>query len=141
MTVHLIKLAAGSTGLESTLRWQKTLLQRNKGTALDGKLHHITRMMPRRVDDILDGGSLYWVMTGQVLMRQPIIGIDEIQTDEGRKCCLIFEPDPTLVVPALRKPFQGWRYLEPKDAPRDLDGAPDAEDLPIRAELAELGLL
>ncbi|MEO1657607.1 MAG: DUF1489 domain-containing protein [Pseudomonadota bacterium] len=140
MTVHLIKLAAGATGLDSLSRWQDTVLERNKGTALEGYVHHVTRMTPKRADDLLDGGSLYWVINGLITVRQQIVRLDELRTDEGRKCCIVLEANRVLVAQVPRKAFQGWRYLDVSDAPPDLD-AGEAHDHPIRAELAELGLL
>ncbi|MEM0930106.1 MAG: DUF1489 domain-containing protein, partial [Pseudomonadota bacterium] len=103
-------------------------------------VHHVTRMMPKRAEDLLDGGSLYWVINGLVTVRQRIVRLDELRTDEGRKCCIVLDPDRVLVAQVPRKAFQGWRYLEAADAPPDLD-AGQAHDHPIRAELAELGLL
>ena len=140
MTVHLIKLAAGATGLESHAAWQQSVFERNKGTALEGYVHHVTRMMPKRADELLDGGSLFWVINGLVTVRQAIVRLDELRTDEGRKCCIVLDPERVLVAQVPRKAFQGWRYLEPTDAPSDLD-AGEVQDHPIRRELAELGLL
>lgn len=140
MTVHLIKLAAGATGLESHAAWQATVFERNKGTPLEGYVHHVTRMTPKRSTELLDGGSLFWVINGLVTIRQRIARLEDVQTSDGRKCCIVLDPERISVAQVPRKAFQGWRYLEMADAPPDLD-AGNAQDHPIRAELAELGLL
>ena len=141
MTVHLIKLCVGADRVDDVTAWQETLLARHKGTALDGHPTHVTRMFPKRREDLLNGGSIYWVIAGQIQARQPIADLQEVQTGEGRKCRIVLDPDLVLVNPTVRGPFQGWRYLEPKDAPGDLGCPGGGDDLPLRAELAELGLL
>lgn len=141
MTVNLIKLSVGSEGVDSLRAWQKKVIARNKGTALEGFAHHTTRMFPKRVDDILDGGSIYWVIAGQIQCRQAIVDLQEVQTTDGRKCVIVLDPELILVNPTVKGPFQGWRYLKVEDAPGDLGPAGEGDDLPIRAELAELGLL
>lgn len=141
MTVHLIKLCVGAERIDDLEAWQQTLLRRNQGTALAGHPHHTTRMFPKRRDALLAGGSIYWVIAGQIQVRQGIIDLQAVETQEGRKCLIVLDPELVRVVPAARGPFQGWRYLEPKDAPADLSSGQAGDDLPIRAELAELGLL
>lgn len=141
MTVNLIKLCVGADRVDDLTAWQNTLLSRHKGTALAGYATHVTRMFPKRKEELLDGGSMYWVIAGQIQVRQPIVDLQEVQTNEGRKCRIVLDPDIVLVNPTIRGPFQGWRYLQSKDAPGDLGSHAGAEDLPIRAELAELGLL
>lgn len=142
MTVNLIKLCVGADRVDDLKNWHQTLLQRNAGTELKNLVHHTTRMFPKRREELLDGGSLYWVIAGQVQVRQPIVDLREVQTGEGRKCMIVLDPGLVLVHPSVRRPFQGWRYLEPADAPGDLTaGGAGGDDLPIRAELAELGLL
>jgi hypothetical protein len=94
----------------------------------------------------LDGGSLYWVIKGFIQVRQPIAGFDEGTKDDGRPCCLIMlSPKLVAVRPTPRRAFQGWRYLDPADAPPDLTGRAAGELAALtpkmRKELAELGLL
>lgn len=106
---------------------------------------HVTRRFPRRVDELCDGGSLYWVMGGYIRCRQLIQGIRETVDESGHRACLI-ELDPVLapVLQRPRKPFQGWRYLEPDNAPPDQAARPDdTPDMPawMVAELRDLGLL
>jgi len=141
MTVHLIKLCVGADRIDDLRTWQQTVLRRNHGTALEGYAHHTTRMFPKRAEDLVGGGSMYWVIAGQIQVRQRIIDLQEVQTNDGRKCCIVLDPELINVRPTAKGPFQGWRYLKPDDAPADLAGGSGGEDLPIRAELAELGLL
>lgn len=141
MTINLIKLCVGADRIDDLKAWQQTLLHRNKGTELQGLVHHNTRMFPKRADELKDGGSMYWVIAGQIQVRQPIVDLQEVSTNEGRKCLIVLEPGLILTNPTVKGPFQGWRYLKPEDAPGDLGSAEESDDLPIRAELAELGLL
>jgi hypothetical protein len=108
-------------------------------------LMHRTRNFPRRAEEILDGGSLYWVIRGTVLVRQPIIGVERLEQQEGTKrCAFLLGPQWVRTRPQPRRPHQGWRYLEPADAPPDLpEGDTAEEDLPphLVSELRELGLL
>ncbi|MGF1650517.1 MAG: DUF1489 family protein [Hyphomicrobiaceae bacterium] len=145
MAVHIVKLCVGADSIDDLAQWQagRLALGRRLG---DARLFHTTRMVPKRQADLLDGGSLYWVIRGSILVRQRIVGFDSGTKEDGTSCCLI-ELDPGLVPvrPVPRRPFQGWRYLEPDDAPVDLSavGRGDAGALPeaMRLELAELGLL
>ena len=102
-------------------------------------------MLPKRVDELLDGGSLYWVIRGQVAARQTLLDIRLFRDAEGiSRCDLVLEPVVRPVMPQPFRPFQGWRYLKPEDAPADLGGATEAiADMPepLRRELRELGLL
>lgn len=141
MTMNLIKLSVGSQGVDDLARWQQSVILRNQGTALEGFTHHVTRMYPKRADELMQGGSIFWVIARQIQCRQLIVDVQEVKTSEGRKCCLVLDPELVRVHPVARGPFQGWRYFKPDDAPSDLESGVSAEDLPIRAELAELGLL
>lgn len=141
MTIHLIKLCVGAERIDDLRAWQQTLLRRNRGTALEGHAHHTTRMFPRRSQELLDGGSIYWVIGGLIQVRQRIVDLQDVATDDGRKCCIVLDPELVPVKPLAKGPFQGWRYLDPDDAPVDLLRHSGGDDLSIRAELAELGLL
>ncbi len=92
---------------------------------------------------MLDGGSLYWVMKGFVLARQRIIGLEDIKTDNGLKCMIKMDKEIHLTESQPRRAFQGWRYLEDSDAPRDLPAGSKVIDIPqeMRNELKELGLI
>ncbi len=105
-----------------------------------------TRNFPRRADEILEGGSMYWVMSGVLLCRQQVAGISTDRRDDGTPCtAIILDGPPVAVVPRMVRPFQGWRYLTPADAPDDLDRMTQAAGDPLppalRRALAALCLL
>lgn len=139
--IHLVKLCVGAERVEDLLTWQCN--PRAKGP--DGLPRHITRMWPKRADEVLNGGSLYWVFKGVVLCRQPIVRLDEVVGGDGiRRCGIVLTPDITRVAATPKRPFQGWRYLDPADAPRDLPpGRGEEEALPptLQTALAEIGVL
>ena len=139
MTLHLIKLSVGTEDLEDMRRWQAARLRTS------GRLFHRTRMMPRRRDELLAGGSIYWVVRGQVLARQLLAGIEPVVDADGRPDThLLLDPRLVATVPRPHRPFQGWRYLAAEDAPGDLADLPEgARDMPpaMAAELRALGLL
>lgn len=139
MTLHLVKLAARAQGIDDLVNWQQHVL------ASYGQVFHTTRMMPKRSNELLDGGSIYWVIKRKIRVRQEILDIEPFVDDEGIKRCHIML-NPQLVETRLqaRRPFQGWRYLPAKDAPADMpSGAEDDDELPeaLKAELMALGLL
>ncbi|OCX61731.1 lysophospholipase [Thioclava sp. SK-1] len=135
--VHLIKLCVGAEKVEDLLEWQA---QRYG----DGPAAHVTRMWPKRGDEILDGGSLYWVFKGAVLARQKIIGLEERVGEDGiTRCAIILDRTVVRTEALTRRPFQGWRYLKPEDAPKDLKaGKTREEPLPreLLTALSEIGL-
>ncbi|CTQ31436.1 DUF1489 family protein [Jannaschia rubra] len=139
--INLIKLSVGSETIEGLTAWQAD----RRAKAADGNPRHVTRMWPKRGDEVLDGGSIYWVIKGAILCRQPILRFDEVVRDDGiRRCGLILRPGLIPVVPVPKRPFQGWRYLNPEDAPADMDPARAAEArLPaeLSVALAEIGVL
>jgi len=106
---------------------------------------HRTRMVPKRAAELIDGGSLYWVIRGEVLCRQRFIDVRPYVDKDGiGRCRLVLDPKVVLVEPRPCRAFQGWRYLAAKDAPRDLGRvAPGAAAMPesMRRELRDLGLL
>jgi hypothetical protein len=134
-TVHLLKLAVGSQSIEDIRRWQS----QQKAPK------HRTRNFPRRAEELLDGGSIYWVINRIVSARQRIIDIVEAVREDGTKCTdLMLDKVLVPVQGGLKKPFQGWRYLEPGDAPPDVaEGVVTSAEMPaaLRRELAALGLL
>jgi len=139
--LHLTKLCVGITDITHLRGLQSARLARGE------PLRHLTRSFPRRAQDILDGGSLYWVIAGATVVRQRVTDIQEAAYDDGSKCAaLFFDPDLVPVAARPTKPFQGWRYLDPAAAPPDLGTiatAEGSEALPpaLRRELAALGLL
>jgi hypothetical protein len=136
MTVHLKKLSVGSKSLDSLRAGQALRL------AQGGRLVHVTRNRPRRAEELLDGGSIYWIIKGVVTARQAIIDLADAQRADGTPACgILLSPEIIQVVPTKMRIFQGWRYLEAKDAPPDI-GADDADDMPaeLAAELRDLGI-
>jgi len=140
-TVNLIKLCVGAEQVEDLLAWQASA----RAHGPDGLPRHVTRMWPKRVDEVLNGGSLYWVFKGMVLCRQPIIRFDEVDRGDGiKRCGIVLDPTVTRVAATPRRPFQGWRYLPVSDAPQDLKpGRAQEEALPpdLQSALAEIGVL
>mgnify|MGYP000436380035 FL=1 len=142
MPLHLIKLCVGCDSIDDLVGWidMRMAQKRRAGEPLEHI--HTTRMVPRRIAELVDGGSLYWVIKGSVQARERIIDVRPFVDDEGiGRCQLVLEPTVVATEWQPKRPFQGWRYLEAKDAPRDLkNGASD--DLPpeLGAELAALGL-
>lgn len=145
MPLHLVKLCVGADCVEDLENWVRERLAAMERAGEAPEQRHTTRMIPKRLDELLDGGSLYWVIRGKVQVRQRLLEVRPFRDTDGiRRCHLVLEPvmRPTQWQP--RRAFQGWRYLAEKDAPRDLgDGEAGLEDLPVelRRELADLGLL
>ncbi|KAB7740226.1 DUF1489 family protein [Parvibaculum sedimenti] len=144
MTLHLIKLCVGADDVEDLRSWQAERLAEKRKRKEKPMLAHVTRMVPTRAAEILEGGSLYWVMKGIIRCRQRIVEIEPFVDGEGiKRCRLVLDPEIVLVRRRERRPFQGWRYLDPKDAPEDVKGVDEVDDMPedMRRELEELGLL
>lgn len=139
--VNLVKLSVGSEGVETLVDWQVTRAAQYE----DGLPRHITRMWPKREAEILNGGSIYWVIKGQIQCRQRIVRLDEVIGEDGiRRCAIILDPEIHRTQSALKRPFQGWRYLNPADTPADLPRAKSPEEaLPddLNRALAEIGVL
>ena len=134
MTLHLIKLAVGISSFAG-LRARQDSLRR--------PLRHTTRNFPRRSDEVLDGGSIYWVINRVVLARQRVHAIVAGDREDGSKGCdLLLDPELVAVRGRFVKPFQGWRYLTAEDAPAD-ETTTGTDPLPpsLQRELARLGLL
>lgn len=146
MSVHLVKLCVGIDAIDALARWQRQRLAANTKEIGRPLLFHKTRMVPKRQNELLEAGSIYWVIRGVIQVRQRIVGFETGQLDDGAKCCLIFlAPELVAVHPTPRRSFQGWRYLDAGDAPPDID-ATAKDDLlampqTMRRELAELCLL
>jgi len=139
MTVHLKKLSVGSDSLDSLRSRQKEII------AAGRPLLHPTRNWPRRRDEVLNGGSLYWIIKGQISARQPILELVEIKQIDGKpKCGIILSPELIPVWPRKVRIFQGWRYLENEDVPADMPrDETDEKPMPLvlAKELRELGLI
>lgn len=137
---HILKLCVGAESVEDLAAWQA----QNAHLWPKGRAIHVTRMWPKREAEVLGGGSLYWVIKGQILARQRVLDLEPVQGSDGvTRCALHLDPEIIRTSPALRRPFQGWRYLAPEDSPRDLPQGRAADDaLPedLARALAELGL-
>lgn len=145
MALHLVKLCVGAEGIDDLAAWQA---QKQNTRTFEGRrvAFHNTFQSPTRRDELLAGGSLYWVIKGTILVRQPLAGFAEGQKRDGSPCCLILlERELIPVRPVPRRAFQGWRYLKDEDAPADLKrGAQDdvtAMPSSMRKSLADLGLI
>jgi hypothetical protein len=132
----------GCDSIEDLRAWQKERLAALKKRGQKPELKHTTRMVPKRRDEVLDGGSLYWVIKGYVAVRQRLLDIRPFVDKEGvPRCHLVYDKDIVLVSPRPRRAFQGWRYLEAKEAPPDIKATRGALPDKLQRELAELGLL
>ena len=144
MTLHLIKLCVGAESIESLAQWQKRRLAELKKRGRKPELIHVTRQTPKRAEELLDGGSLYWVIRGSIAVRQRLIDIRPARAKDGiPRCGLVYDPELVPTLRRARRPFQGWRYFDPKDAPPDARSFKGGKGLPegLRIELAELGIL
>lgn len=139
--VHLVKLSVGTESVEGLQAWQAS----GVSAGADGLPRHVTRMWPKREAEILQGGSIYWVIKGVIQCRQQIVRLDEVIGQDGiRRCAIVLDPDIIRVSPAPKRAFQGWRYLPASDAPPDIgDTRVQEEALPpeLSAALAEIGVL
>ncbi len=116
-TVHLLKLSVGTDDVAGLDAWQAT----KPAQTDDGYPRHITRMWPKRGDEVLNGGSIFWVIKGVILCRQPVLRLDEhIGADGIRRCAIVSAPGLIRVAATPKRAFQGWRYLATGDAPADL---------------------
>jgi hypothetical protein len=140
MALNILKLCVGADSVEDLLQWQAQHL----GLWPAGRAEHITRMWPKRAEEVLDGGSLYWVIKGQVLARQRILALEPRQGADGiARCALVLDAQVIRTEAAARRPFQGWRYLAAEESPRDLPKGRALETaLPasLAQALAEIGL-
>ena len=145
MALHLIKLCVGADSIEDLREWVSERALIAMAAGMEPHSSHVTRMIPKRDEELLDGGSLYWVIKGQVQARQQLLGLKSFTDQNGiSRCELVLGPEVIETEFQPRRAFQGWRYLTEEDAPRDLANMGEgAADLPLelRRELAELGLL
>jgi hypothetical protein len=139
MPLHMIKLCVGVSEVEELERW---IADCKRGR---DNLDHVTRMFPRRKDEILPKGSLYWVIKGMIMCRQPIADLEAVTGHDGiERCRIVFKPQIIRVRPTPRRAFQGWRYFQAADVPPDLKvGQKTGEVMPeaLQRQLAELGLI
>jgi hypothetical protein len=133
MALHMIKLCVGAASVEDLLEWQRT-------REPNGPWIMRTRQTPKRAPELIDGGSLFRVFKGVILCRQPILEVNTVGEGVTARCEVTLDPTPIRVAPTPRRAFQGWRYLEPKDAPEDLAADLVGEIPPdLARQLRELG--
>ena len=145
MPLHLIKLCVGCDSVRDLQDWIKQKLKEKRRRGEKAEHIHRTRMVPKRAEELTDGGSLFWVIRGEILCRERILDIRPFVDKAGvGRCKLVLDPKCVPVRPRPYRAFQGWRYLTDKDAPPDLDrvarGTSNMPE-PLRRELRELGLL
>ena len=145
MPLHLVKLSVGATSFRDLKDWIDERAKANRAKGKQVRHVHVTRMTPKRDTELLDGGSIYWVIKGEIAARQKLVAIEPFRDKDGiGRCRLVMETKLVPVSPRPMRAFQGWRYLDAKSAPPDLRGSPqDLADMPepMRKELRELGLL
>lgn len=138
--LHLIKLCVGIDSIEDLTAWRA----QNNPKGLESLSQHVTRMWPKRADELLLGGSLYWVIRGTIQARQRIVALNEAIGQDGiRRCAIVMDPQIIRTSHATRRPFQGWRYLSETDAPRDLLTRRRNEDIlphTLSLALADIGV-
>ncbi len=139
--LNLIKLSVGTDSVESLIAWQSD----RRAQGADGLPRHVTRMWPKRAEELLQGGSIYWVIQGVLQCRQRILRLDEVTRQDGiRRCAIVLDPEIVRTSTAQKRPFQGWRYLPGAQAPADLGRAGEDDDsLPphLSAALADIGVI
>src|SRR6201996_376167 len=141
--LHLIKLCVGVDTLQELADWQKKRLKEKRAKGQKPELMHITRQFPKRAEELLDGGSLYWVIKGQIAARQKLLELRPLTRNGVPHCGLVYDKKLVPVMRRARSAFQGWRYFDAKDVPADVGTVKGAKGLPekLQQELAALGLL
>jgi hypothetical protein len=145
MPLHLIKLCVGCDSVKDLKDWIAEKMKEKKRRRFALEHVHTTRMVPKRAAELIDGGSLYWVIRGEITCRERILDVRPFVDKDGvGRCRLVLDGKVKLVEPRPCRAFQGWRYLPAKDAPPDVQrGAPGVSTMPdnLRRELRGLGLL
>lgn len=143
MTLHIIKLSVGTDSLADLAEWQAGRLAALRAAGKVPEMVHVTRQMPKRAADVLDGGSIYWVVKGFIIARQKMLELRPLEVNGVPHCGLVYDAELIPVRNHPRRAFQGWRYLDPKDAPPDAAEGSGHDELPehIRKELRALGLI
>ncbi len=145
MPLHLLKLCVGAESAADLRAWVDERLAAQAAAGEAPEQRHTTRMVPKRVDDLLEDGSLYWVIRGEIAVRQPLLAVRPFTDADGiGRCHLVLDPVIIPVSPRPHRPFQGWRYLRHEDVPPDLGTlSGDLAAMPdgLRRELRDLGLL
>ncbi len=141
----MLKLCVGADSIADLDDWVAERVRERMRAGGPRRTQHVTRMVPKRAQEIVDGGSLYWVIKGQIAARQRLLDIEPfVDVDGVGRCRLWLDSDVVHVSPRPHRAFQGWRYFEAKDAPADLRAAGlgfEAMPEELRRTLGELGLL
>lgn len=142
-SLHLVKLCVGAAEVPELIAWQAARMEEARAAGRPAIPVHVTRMWPKRSDELLDGGSLYWVFKGLILARQRILALEARTGEDGiQRCAINLDPAVVRTAPRPRRPFQGWRYLPAGEAPPDLAGAAEPDlPAPLALELAQIGVL
>jgi hypothetical protein len=134
----MIKLCVGVETVDDLLEWQVRRAKERKKAGKAANPFHDTRMTPKRATEMLQGGSLYWVIKHFIIVRQRLIGFEDVRDKDGKPMCRIhLDPELIRTKPRKKRPFQGWRYLAPADAPADLDGKGPALSADLETALKE----
>lgn len=134
--IHMVKLCVGAETVDDLRVWQKRVMAQQNALGLPPNPCHQTRQTPKRAEELLNGGSIYWVIKGTILVRQSILDVVTRDDRFGKSFCdLVLDPELVLTEPQGRKAFQGWRYLKPEDAPADLR-ASHVKDVPVELGIA-----
>jgi hypothetical protein len=146
MPLHLIKLCVGCDSIKDLRGWVAERIKVAKKKGLPAHHIHVTRMTPKRIEEVLAGGSLYWVIRGEIAAREKLIAVEPFRDKDGiGRCRLVMQPKVIAVSPRPMRAFQGWRYFEATSAPPDLTKSAASEVAampePMRRELRDLGLL
>lgn len=145
MTIHLVKLCVGAQSIAEIAAWQARVAAQRKRAGASPHPVHVTRQRPSRAAELLDGGSLYWVVRGVIQARQTVLDLEDARDASGlRACAIVLDAAVIATEPVPRRAFQGWRYLAAEDAPADLargqsgDGGASLPDA-LRRELISIG--
>jgi hypothetical protein len=142
MSIHLIKLVVGVSDLSEFALWQSGHIVDFNGQRANTIM---TRHKPKREEELIEGGSAYRVIKNQIVARQKILGFEYVEHPvKGRMCLIMTEPEIITVRPTAKRPFQGWRYLQPDAAPADtgvFDPKAKAPPKDMADDLAAAGLL
>lgn len=145
MALNLLKMAVGVDDIAHLASLQRGRLEQARTEGRAAELRHVTRHRPRRAAEILDGGSIYWIIKGFIQVRQRILRLDPVTGSDGvPRCAIILGHDLVPTTPRPHRPMQGWRYLAADSAPPDGSALyAEAPELPpkMARELRELGLL
>ena len=143
MTLHLVKLAVGVADVAAFADWVALRVREAQERGERPVVRRVTRRMPRRAAELLAGGSLFWVVAGAIRVRQRLLGFESVEVGGKSSCAIVLEGALIPTRAKKHRPFQGWRYLAPAEAPRDLGGRGGLEAMPpaMADALKELGVI